>query len=266
MVDKELELDLSGAVATVVFNRPHKANAIGPDWPRRILEFLREVECQPRVRSVLFRAEGKHFQAGGELDSQKMTDAPSQHERLGWLADSISSWNAMLRAIVRLPKPVVSSIQGLTVGASIGLLGASDLVIAADDAVLWLAQAKHGYTIDGMPSYFLPRQIGQKRAMEWALLGRRVNAVEAARLGLINFVVPRANLEAETASLMEELSNGPTMAHALNKALIRESLEHDFDTQAGMEMDTYMKGAMTDDWFEGTRAFLGKRAAKFGGR
>jgi 2-(1,2-epoxy-1,2-dihydrophenyl)acetyl-CoA isomerase len=266
MADDELELDLSGAVATVVFNRPHKANAIRPDWPRRILEFLREVECLPRVRCVLFSAKGKHFQAGGELDAQNMTDASNQHERLGWLADSISSWNAMLRVIVRLPKPVVSSIQGLTVGASIGLLGASDLVIAADDAVLWLAQTKHGYTIDGMPSYFLPRQIGQKRAMEWALLGRRINAVEAARLGLINFVVPRENLEAETASLMQELSNGPTMAHALNKVLIRESLEHDFDTQAGLELDTYMQGAMTDDWFEGARAFLGKRAPKFSGR
>jgi enoyl-CoA hydratase/carnithine racemase len=77
MADDELELDLSGAVATVVFNRPHKANAIRPDWPRRILEFLREVECLPRVRCVLFSAKGKHFQAGGELDAQNMTDVES---------------------------------------------------------------------------------------------------------------------------------------------------------------------------------------------
>jgi 2-(1,2-epoxy-1,2-dihydrophenyl)acetyl-CoA isomerase len=266
MSDDGLELDLNGAVAKILFNRPDKANAVRPGWPRRILEFLREAEHTAHIRCVLIHANGKHFQAGGDLDSHDHEEPPPQHKRLGWLADQISIWNTMLRAITHLPKPVVCSIQGGTVGASIGLLGASDLVIAADDAFLWLAQAKNGYTLDGMPSYFLPRQIGQKRAMEWALLGRRVGAAEAARLGLINFVVPRDKLELETSELMEELANGPTAAHGFNKALIRESLENDFDTQGGLEMDTYMSGAVTEDWHEGTNAFLAKRKPTFKGR
>jgi 2-(1,2-epoxy-1,2-dihydrophenyl)acetyl-CoA isomerase len=266
MQDEDLLLEVSGAVATITFNRPGKANAIGVDWPARILAFLREAEHRDDVRAVLFRAVGKHFQAGGDLEAQPPQDPEAPHLRLGWIADQIGGWNAMLRAIVRLPKPVVASIQGGTVGASIGLIGACDLVIAADDAWLWLAQGKNGFTLDGMPSYFLPRQLGVRKAMEWTLLARRVPIAEAARLGLVNFVVPRDRLEAETATLMEELAQGPTRTHGLNKALINGSLENDFDTQAGFEMDTYMVGAQCEDWFEGNNSFREKRPPKFTGR
>jgi len=93
-----------------------------------------------------------------------------------------------------------------------------------------------------------------------------VPAAEAARLGLINFVVPRNQLEAETQALVQELANGPTRAHGLNKALINNSLNSDFDTQAGREMDTYHVGAGTDDWLEGTAAFVQKRPPVFKGR
>jgi 2-(1,2-epoxy-1,2-dihydrophenyl)acetyl-CoA isomerase len=163
---------------------------------------------------VLFRANGKHFQAGGDLEALAQLTAKPPHERLGRIADDIAAWNSMIRAIMHLPKPAVASIQGGTVGGSIGILGACDLVIAADDAFLMLPQSKIGYSIDGGPTYFLPRLIGHKKAMEWALLGRRVPAVEAACLGLINFVVPRDRLEAETQSLVQELANGPTRACA----------------------------------------------------
>ncbi|HLY56667.1 MAG TPA: enoyl-CoA hydratase-related protein, partial [Stellaceae bacterium] len=247
------------------FNRPGKANAIGVDWPERITRFLREVEHRPEVRAVLFRAVGKHFQAGGDLEAQPPADPAAPHLRLGWIADQIQGWNVMLRTIMHLPKPVVASIQGGTVGASLGLLGACDLVIAADDAWLWLAQGKNGFTLDGMPSFFLPRLLGTRKAMEWVLLAPRVPAEEARRLGLINFVVPRADLEAETAKLMDELARGPTRAHGLNKALVNAALDNDFDTQAGSEMDTYMIGAQTNDWFEGSAAFREKRAPKFTG-
>lgn len=261
-----LDLDLAGPVASITFNRPSKANAIGPDWPRRILEFLREAARRDDVRCVLFRANGKHFQAGGDLEALDHLKSRPANERLDRFADDIAAWNSMIRAIVRLPKPVVASIQGGTAGGSIGILGACDLVIAADDAFVILAQPKNGYTIDGMPSYFLPRQIGHKKAMEWALLGRRVPATEAARLGLINFVVPRDRLEAETQALVEELANGPTQAHALNKALINQSLDNEFDVQAGCEMDAYSIGGATHDWFEGTAAFMERRPPVFKGR
>lgn len=266
MSEEGLDLDLAGSVATITFNRPSKANAIAADWPRRILQFLREAALRDEVRCVLFRANGKHFQAGGDLDGLDFSTATPRHQRLGRLVDGIYEWNSMIRAIVQLPKPVVASIQGGTVGGSIGIIGACDLVIASDDAFVLLAQPKNGYTLDGMPSYFLPRQIGHKKAMEWALLGRRVPAVEAARLGLINFVVPRDQLEPETQSLVQELANGPTRAHGLNKALINNSLNSNFDTQAGREMDTYYRGADSEDWIEGTAAFVERRPPVFKGR
>lgn len=261
-----LDLDLSAPVATVTFNRPSKANAIAADWPRRILEFLRQAGRRADIRCVLFRANGKHFQAGGDLEGLDALKSKTVHERLDHFADEIATWNAMIRAIMRLPKPVVASVQGGVAGGSLGILGACDLVIASDDAFVILAQPKNGYTIDGMPSYFLPRQIGQKKAMEWALLGRRVPAAEAARLGLINFVVPRDKLGAETQALLQELATGPTRAHALNKALINQSLDNEFDVQAGCELDAYMIGGATEDWLEGTASFMEKRPPAFKGR
>jgi 2-(1,2-epoxy-1,2-dihydrophenyl)acetyl-CoA isomerase len=260
-----LELEAGTPVATITFNRPDKANAIGIDWPRRMLAFLREIRTNDAIRCVLFRAVGRHFQAGGDLEALSETLKGKMPERLAKLADGIAEWNLMIREITRLPKPVVASVQGGAVGGSIGIIGACDLVIASDDAFFLLAQGKNGYSLDGLPSYFLPRQIGQKKAMEWALLGRRVPAAEAARLGLINFVVPRDALEAETEKLVKELASGPTRAHALNKALINQSLNNSLESQGSMESDSYMIGGATDDWAEGTASFIEKRAPNFKG-
>jgi 2-(1,2-epoxy-1,2-dihydrophenyl)acetyl-CoA isomerase len=266
MSDDTLNLDDTPPVALITFNRPDKANAIGKDWTERILEFLGKVERRDDIRCVLFRANGKHFQAGGDLKVLEQMMYGTLEERLNRVASEISKWNLMIRAITRLPKPVVASIQGVTAGGSIGIIGACDLVIAAEDASIVLSQPKVGFTIDGMPSYFLPRQIGHKKAMEWALLGRRVPAQEAARLGLINFIVPKDRLEAETQALVEELARGPARAHALNKALVNASLDNTFEDQAGCELDAYMLGAATADWMEGARAFLERRSPVFKGR
>jgi 2-(1,2-epoxy-1,2-dihydrophenyl)acetyl-CoA isomerase len=261
-----LELEMGVPIATITFNRPDKANAIGVDWPRRMLLFLREARDREEVRCVLFRAVGKHFQAGGDLEALSKSLDGALHEQLSKLADGIVEWNQMVREITRLPKPVVASVQGGAVGGSIGIIGACDLVIASDDAFFLLAQGKNGYTLDGMPSYFLPRQIGPKKAMEWAFLGRRVPATEVARLGLINFVVPRDRLEAETQKLVQELASGPTRAHALNKQLINQSLDNSFESQGALEMDSYMIGGASEDWREGTLAFIEKRSPVFKGR
>lgn len=266
MSDDTLILDSSGPVATITFNRPDKANAMGADWIGRIISFLREVEYKDSVRCVLFRGEGKHFQAGADVSHiAKVLDEPELHKRLSWFRDTISEGNVMARTILNLPKPVVASVQGGAIGGAFTIVAACDLVVAADNAFFSVGQILNGYSMDGMPSYFLPRLIGHKKTMEWALLGPKVGAQEAKDLGFLNFVVPLERLAEETDALMARLAAGPTKAYAINKALMARTWQHSFEEQADFEVDLYLGGAASDDWAEGTRAFLEKRKPVFKG-
>lgn len=265
--DDSLLFDSSGPVATITFNRPDKANAMGPDWIGRMIAFLREVEHKPSVRCVLFRGEGKHFQAGADVSHlAKVLDEPELHKRLSWFRDTISEGNLLARTILTLPKPVVASVQGGAIGGAFTIIAACDLVIASEDAFFSVGQIINGYSMDGMPSYFLPRLIGHRKTAEWALLGSRVTAQEAKDLGFINFVAPLDKLAEETDLLVARLATGPTKAYAINKALLYRTWQHSFEEQADFEVDLYMGGAASEDWAEGTRAFLERRKPVFKGR
>lgn len=265
-LDNELVLEGDGPIARIIFNRPDKANAFRTEWIKTLVGFLRAVDADPDVRAVLIRGEGKNFQAGGDVESISVDADGPLHERQGKFMDELADWNRFVRAIRAVGKPVVVSVQGACAGGGIGIVAAADLVIAADDATFILAQARNGFTVDGSPSYFLPRQIGHKKAMEWALLAPVVKADEAARLGLINFVVPLDDLASETDKLLAKLATGPTLVHGLNKRLINQSLDHDFDRQLAMEMDISSSAVATKDFNEGMNAFIERRRPSFCGQ
>jgi 2-(1,2-epoxy-1,2-dihydrophenyl)acetyl-CoA isomerase len=260
---EDLRLEKDGATARIIFNLPAKANAIQPGWPIAILSFLRRIELDDSIRSVLISAEGRHFQAGGDLTldlDMPLTDA------VGVAHDAMLKWNRMMMAIHTLKKPVVCAVQGGTIGASLSIVAACDLVFAADDAFFISAQAKIGSSLDGLPSYFLPRKIGLSRAMEWALLGERHDAAAARDAGLVNWVVPRAELEASALALCAKLARAPTIALGLTKNLLNVSLDNDINKQAAAEMAAYGTVMASSDWKEGIVAFLGKRDPDYSGR
>jgi len=266
MSNTDLLLDTSGPIATVTFNRPDKANALGIDWLSRMIEFFRQIERDNGVRCVLIRGNGKHFQAGADVSQLKETLKETRlHKRLSWFRETIGQGNELVRAIMHLSKPVVASVQGGVVGGGLSIAGAADLVIAADDAFFCQGQIINGYSLDGMPSYLLPRQIGYRKAMEWALLGTKVSAQDAERLGFVNFVVPRNDLESETKSLMNKLAKGPTKAYGTNKMLMLRTWQNGPDEQGGLEIDLYMDIAASEDWAEGTHAFLERREPVYKG-
>lgn len=258
-----LGLDMDGAIARIVFDRPEKANAIRSGWAPEITKFVQRVEYEPSVRCLLIRAEGRHFQAGGDLAIDRSLPLA---DTIGMVQDEMAAWNRMVIAIHALPKPVVVAVQGGVVGASIGLVAACDLVIAAEDAFFISAQARIGASLDGLPSYFLPRRIGLARSLEWCLLGERIPAAVAARDGLVNRLVPRDELEASALDLCRCLASGPTKALGLTKRLLGMSTSNDIHAQAAAEMDAYASIADSDDWREGIAAFLEKRDARFEGR
>jgi 2-(1,2-epoxy-1,2-dihydrophenyl)acetyl-CoA isomerase len=262
----ELLLEKQGAVATVTFNRPDKANALDIPWLIPITQFLRDVEHDPAIRCVLIRGNGKHFMAGGDLGIVKAFVSQPPEQRAALAEAPIHEYNVMVRVMRRMAKPIVASVQGGIAGAAVGLVAACDLVVAADSAFFFVAHINHGGSNDGLTTYFLPRLIGTRKTLELALLGERFSAAKAQEYGLVNFVAPAAELEAETNKLLARLCAGPTTAYGLIKNLVDSSLDNSLEAQGRLEAESYGKAAMTSDLVEGINAFLEKRAPMFSGR
>jgi len=265
-MSEPLLLEKTGAVATITFNRPEKANAMDIRWLAPITAFLRELEHDAAIRCVLFKGNGRHFMAGGDLEIVQEFVSQTPERRAALAEAPIHEYNIMARVMRRLGKPVVASVQGGVAGAAVGLVAACDLVVAAEDAFFFVAHVLHGGSNDGLTTYFLPRQIGIRKTLELALLGERFSARQAQELGLVNFVVPPGELEAETRKLVERLASGPTRAYGLIKGLVDASFGNSLEAQGRLEAETYGKAAMTEDLVEGIGAFLGKRAPRFHGR
>jgi 2-(1,2-epoxy-1,2-dihydrophenyl)acetyl-CoA isomerase len=261
-----LLLEKHGAVATITFNKPEKANAMDVKWLPLMTAFLRDVEHDSAIRCVLFRGNGKHFMAGGDLDMVNafLTESP---ERRAALAEvPIHEYNVMVRIMRRMSQPVIASVQGGVAGAALGLVAACDLVVAADNAFFFLAHILHAGSNDGLTTYFLPRLIGTRKTLELALLGERFDARKAQEFGIVNYVVPLADLAAETDKLVTRLCTGPTRAYGLIKNLVDQSLHNSLEAQGRLEAESYAKAAMSEDLVEGISAFLGKRPPHFLGK
>jgi 2-(1,2-epoxy-1,2-dihydrophenyl)acetyl-CoA isomerase len=250
-------------VARIHFARPEKANAIHPDWLPEIIRFLRDAEYDDGIRCVLFSAEGKHFQAGGDLGFDMDQPLP---RLVADLHEIMAIWNRLMATIFLFPKPVVAAVKGGTIGASISLVAACDFVVASEDAFFVCGQTRIGASLDGLPSYLLPRKVGLTKAIEWTLLADRISAPEALAAGLINQVVRIEDLESAASSLCARLAKGPTRALGLTKRLIKTSGTRDIEAQGAAEAEAYSAVAATADWKEGVRAFLEKREPRFMGR
>lgn len=265
-MSETLLLEKGEGVATVTFNHPEKANALDVAWLPRMTRFFQELEHDSAIRCVLLKGNGKHFMAGGNLDYVEALVGKPPAERAMMAEEPIHQYNVMVGIMRRLEKPVVASVQGGVAGAAVGLVAACDLVIAADSAFFFVAHVLHGGSNDGLTTYFLPRQIGTKKTLELALLGERFPASEAQRLGLVNFVVPAAQLQEQTRKLLERLASGPTRAYGLIKHLIAASPGNSMEEQGRLEAQTYGRAAMTSDLVEGIHAFMEKRPPRFTGR
>src|SRR5918999_5167880 len=164
------------------------------------------------------------------------------------------------------PKAVVAAVRGAVAGFGLSLMMAADLVLAADSAYFPLAYTLIGVSPDGGSTFSLPRIVGQKKAMEIALLGERFDAATAERLGLVNHVVAASSLDAETAKLAARLAAGPTAVYARTKALLNGSLDATLDTQLQREAESFAQCASEADFQEGLAAFIEKRKPAFKGR
>jgi 2-(1,2-epoxy-1,2-dihydrophenyl)acetyl-CoA isomerase len=259
-------LQVTDGVATVTLNRPEALNALSDDMIGALVAVMTRLEADEATRCVVVRGAGDHFMAGGDIKGFHGRLAETPAERSAHFRAKIHKLHPAIVSMRRMPKPVVASLQGAAAGFGLSLALATDLAIASEDAYFTLAYCLIGTSPDGGSSYHLPRIVGLRKAMEIALLGERFNAETARRLGLVNWVVPAADLEAETAKLAARLAGGPGHALGQTKALLNASFDNGLEAQLALEAESFAGCAATEDFAEGVSAFIEKRPATFQGK
>lgn len=254
-----LLLEHDGAIATLRFNRPDALNAIDVPMANAFLAAVQALAADPGVRAVVLAGNGRGFMAGGDLATLRA--APVQGA-----IDILTPLNQALLLLTQMNAPVIVQAQGVAAGAGLSLLLMADYVIAAEGMRFNLAYIHLGTSCDVGASWALPRLVGLRKALEIALLSDAFTADDALRLGLINRVVPAAELESSTVALAQRLAAGPTLAYGAMKRLMRESMERTLPEQLAAEKDAFVQCAGTQDFRAGVEAFHQRQSASFVGR
>ncbi len=258
MTYETIDLDVRDGVAHLTLNRPDAANGINLQLARDLMQAVLAISADPGARVVLLTGAGARFCGGGDLKSFAGRDDLPTH-----LRDILGPLHTAIAELVRGDAPVVAAVQGSAAGAGIGLIGASDLVLAGASTKFVMAYTGVGLTPDGSSSWFLPRLIGLRRAIELTFTNRVLSAAEALDWGLITAVVPDDQLHDEADTLAARLAAGAPQALAAAKRLLHTSLESTLESHLTREAESIARASGTPEGQEGIAAFVEKRAPVF---
>ena len=259
---KSVVVRKENGVAWIKINRPEVLNALDAEAIRGLRVALEDAEKDPAVRCVVLGGEGRAFSAGADLRSMKERQGRGG---VSFMEHLKAETNPLISKLRNMDKPVIAMINGTAAGMGLSLALAADIKIIAEDAKFVEAFAKVGLIPDAGATFLMARQFGVSKAMELAFTGEGMDAREAERLGVVNKVVPRANLEAETRSFAEKLAKGP-MGMGLAKRAINRALVTDLDGALDYEAHIQEIVAASQDFKEGVNAFNEKRPPKFQGK
>ena len=260
-----IRVERNEGLVTITLDRPEKKNAINAAAWNELEATLAELAIDPEARAVILTGAGGNFSAGADLSGNPsgkgLTGRPVQP-----IVQEMRVVGDIILRLYRLPKPTLAVVDGVAVGVALGLVLACDLVLASDRARFSEIFAKRGLALDGGTSWLLPRRIGMHRAKQLAFFADMIDAREAEAIGLVNQVVPVAELEKTAGEWGRRLASGPTLALSLSKRLLDASssvtLEKALEDEARAQHITYS----SKDMREGIAAYLERREPKFEGR
>ncbi|CAA9341103.1 MAG: 1,2-epoxyphenylacetyl-CoA isomerase [uncultured Gemmatimonadaceae bacterium] len=262
MTDQYIVRDLRDGVLTITLNRPDVLNSCNRAMVAELRAAFEEAATSDAVRAVLLTGAGRAFCAGQDLAEA----VPPEPEPTPEIADLVEGYNALIRAMRALEKPVVAAVNGVAAGAGANIALASDIVLAAESASFIQAFAKIGLVPDNGGTFFLPRLVGMARATSLAMLAEKVSAAQAVEWGMIYRALPAEALLGAARELAAHLATQPTRGLGLIKRALNASLTNDLSAQLDVERDLQREAGRTADYLEGVRAFQAKRAPRFVGR
>ncbi len=255
-----LALTNTDGVLTITMNRPDVYNALNEVMKKELNDAFRAAEKDDAVRCVVLRGAGEKAFCSGQ-------DLKEHQGKKRSLKESLQkSYNPLIRKMRGIEKPVIGMINGVAAGAGLSLALACDMRIMSESAKLIEVFVRIALIPDSGSHWFLPRLVGMAKAFEYAALGDDVSASEAFRVGLVNKVVPPADLEKETMAFASRFAQAPTRTIGLIKRTLNKSLSSDLDALLEYEATIQEIASHTVDHREGVAAFLEKRKAAFTGR
>ena len=250
-----------GGIATITLNRPQALNALDLVMRRELASVLDEVEADEAARVMILTGAGGNFCAGGDVKTMRARRHTAAEGRA-----RVESLNRMVLRLVDFPKPTIAMVDGYAVGAGSNLALCCDLIVASDRARFGELFWKIGLVPDGGGTWLLSRVVGLARAKELIFTADVIDATEAARIGLVNRVVPATELMATTSALAEKIAAGPPAVLKMAKHMVNRAATSDL--AAALDLEAFSQGIAisSEDHQEGLAAFFEKRPAKFTGR
>lgn len=253
-------MSIENGVAVITLNRPEKYNAFNREMALTLQSRLNECENDPTIRCAFITGAGKAFSAGQDLSEVIDPEGPGMEKILS------EHYNPIIKQIRNLSKPVVAAVNGVAAGAGANIALCCDIVVATASASFLQAFSKIGLIPDSGGTYFLPRLIGFQKASALMMLGEKVSADDAERMGMIYKVFPDESFLSEAMKIAAILAAMPTKAFYYTKLALNNSMDNSLVEQLITEDGLQQKAAVTEDYKEGVAAFLEKRKALFNGK
>ncbi|RID86062.1 enoyl-CoA hydratase [Peribacillus asahii] len=259
MDHKFVLLSVQNHVGVITLNRPEVGNALNLAMAKELMEVAIHCSESNEIRAVVITGAGNKFSVGGDLKS-----FANEGSQIGSHLKSVTAYlHQAISYFARMNKPFIGAINGVAAGAGMSLACACDIAYTSEKSKFVMAYNKIGLTPDGSGSYFLPKIVGVRRALELMYTNRMLDAKEAYEWGIVNQVVPEEELMSVVYELAEKLASGPMEAYGATKKLFYQSLQETLESQMSLETQSLAERATSEEGREGISAFLEKREADY---
>jgi methylglutaconyl-CoA hydratase len=252
----QLQIKLHDAVGTIILNRPDRRNALTRELIAELGEAFSDLHLEKKVRGVILTGAGSAFCAG--MDLAQMAETSQLPTPLSQWHEDAAAYCELLETMLRFPKPIIAAVNGPAVAGGVGLILASDVVIAAETTMLALPEPRRGI-VAGMVAPLLAFRVGGAHAARLLLTASPVDVQEARRIGIVSEVVPVQQVWARAAEIVQDLRNSAPQAIQLTKKLLNESIGETLFTQLAAGAAASATARTTEAAKEGVAAFLEKR-------